>query len=179
MRDHDCTTHPAGTKTCYDHCGCRCYDCSYARSVYVYQGQPHRVSGQDLARRVAEARKASGVSVVQVARDADVPPTTLYSIVNGDVESVDADRATQIIVACETLKASEKGRRIEARPILDAIDRHAAARDVGVRSLLGDADSRTYYRSAHRGWVSEEWADRVACEVLGLPLPLLYGTEAA
>lgn len=170
---HDCDRHSPGTLSCYYTDGCRCLPCAIEGSAYERQrvrGHHGLVPAVRVAKIVNRLRDR-GWSYRAIADEAGVGEATVKRAVAGKVDHCQ-QRVWLALDALDVLPA--RPGRLPAAPLLDALDARA---ENGIRPLLGDADARTYYRSAHRGWVDEVWADRIACQVLGMPLPLLYGTD--
>lgn len=164
-----------GTRSRYQS-GCDCLPCRAANASYKNSweaGQERMVDAADVAAHITDLQ-TSGWTVPDIAEECGCSRQTLYNIVNGDVDTVRQSTADGVM----SVRPFLRDIRLDAAPLLEAID-VAASRVGGVQTLLGPSDTRAYYRAGHRGWVSEVWADRVACRVLGMPLPLLYDYEGA
>lgn len=175
MREHTCTDHDPGTPTCRRHCGCRCWRCCTAATDYRAGRRTDwsdRIDNADVAEAV-EVLLAKGYrSVAEIARDVGVSDRTLQHVVSNP--GTCAARIGGPVVA---LGDEFRDDTLDPTPLLDALEHHARAADTSVRALVGETVRRRLYRASERGWIDESDADRIACTVLGMPLPLLYGTD--
>lgn len=167
----DATSCPSFTRY---HDGCRCLDCRVMWADYQVKWKAGELEPRPT---VAEAQQmlrdllSVGLDRDAIVADTGMSQRTFYRWVNGQGEHA----VRRVFGRLEDLHSLIGGthRRLDATPLLGALEARA---DNGIRPLLGP-DTRTYYRAKRRGWVTEEWADRIACTVLGMPLPLLYGTD--
>lgn len=67
---------------------------------------------------------------------------------------------------------------LDPGPLVDAIRRHCAPHG-GLNVVLNQRQRRAVYAALERGKVTHRQADRLAIEVLGQPLLLIYGQDAA
>ncbi len=96
---HTCTRHPAGKRTCYARCQCRCRPCTDAATRWTTlceAGHTARVPGHLMLAHISRLNKA-GMTNPDIAHAAHISPATISNLTAGRTHSMNRAAATAIL----------------------------------------------------------------------------------
>ena len=97
--DHTCHRHPAGSRTCYNRCECRCRTCCDAATrwqAHQTAGHHQRVPGDLVLAHIARLNHA-GMTNPDIAHHAHISPATISNLAAGRTHSMNRAAATAIL----------------------------------------------------------------------------------